>query len=171
MTQTVNEEEPKEHTRQPSWLSMQNPDFVPGALLHEVKVNACEKTHPNSTADMEVEVIASEDTVEADVIMQEKPSHPEPNNPIIPNYPADQSCAGAGNNACHLAGALRLLSHSDWPHGIVYPHPIHLALRHVAKNGKHNDRRVETIIHRSLLLTHPEDPTPNRTLCTLLREF
>ncbi|CAE8624115.1 unnamed protein product [Polarella glacialis] len=167
MTQTRNGLETEEHAQQPSWPPMQNPSFVPGAPLHEVKGNTCDKTHPNAPADIEVEVIASQDTAEPDVIMQEKPFQAEP---INPNYPYDQSCVGACNNACHLAGALRLLSHSDWPQGVVYPHPIHQALRHVAKNGKQNDPRVDFFIHRSLALLHPEDPHAQQdSLHTLIR--
>jgi hypothetical protein len=122
-----------------------------------VQTNPGEKEQNKLKDPLEIEVIADEHIHENDIIMQEL-SHLERMDPPNPNDQKDVTQAGAGANACHLAGALRLLAHSDWPQGIAYPHPIHLALRHVARNGKQNDLGVENIIHRSLRLTHPEAP-------------
>ncbi len=75
-----------------------------------------------------------------------------------------------GDNACHLASALRLLAHSDWPPGVSFKRPLHVLLRHVAKGGRQSDAAVQAVIHQSLTMLYPFEPMAQQdALCTLMK--
>ena len=71
----------------------------------------------------------------------------------------DTSTGGKpGDNACHLAAALRLLAHSDWPPGVSFKQPLHVLLRHVAKGGRQNEGSVQQAMHQELTTLYPTEP-------------
>ena len=63
-----------------------------------------------------------------------------------------------GNNACHLAAAMRILSHSNWTPALKYGQKAHQVLRHVAKGGLQTDKCAESAIHESFAAFYPGAP-------------